>query len=261
MEESKISEAEIKNLRALAIKEKQTRSRMQEYITSVARNGLSAEQQMELIKRGKKDEILALLQAYASDKATQKMSAAAQLYLYEKGEVGDNAEIYQFLLEKVPFSDEFAKRLIEDHRFCSPIERFCVLQELSPEMQCYFLEYKLTDKAYHRTGLMVFKSIALYFNKYDFCEKAELYLLEKCLNPEPSRDSFMDSCYKLVREYFTCKKKLSLAGENVLIASGNHELILKYIKIAEQGLKAEDELLARGNREEVTAYFERYAAL
>lgn len=271
MEESKISTAEIKNLRALAEKEKQTRRRMQEYITSVRRDGLSAEQQMELVKRGKKDEILALLKTYSDCVtiwANRKMSAEAQLYLYEKGNIGDNVEIYQLLLNKVPFTDELAKRLIDDKKFGSSIGDFCVLQELSPAMQCYFLEYKLTYEACQQPaccsiqGIPVdFRQIVQYFNEYDFCEKAEVYLLEKCLNPMPFSEMYIEGCYNLVKKYITFKEKLSLAGEKALIASGKHKLILKYIKIAKNGLKAEDELLARGNREEVTAYFERYATL
>ena len=64
-----------------------------------------------------------------------------------------------------------------------------------------------------------------------------------------------------IRNYpFYLKLDLDPA-QREMVKSGDSELIMSYILFSKRGLEAEEELLERGNREEVEAYFKRYATL
>ena len=270
MQNDKISVAEIEELRQKAEIERQIRREIKNDINELHLDiAIPAERQMRIIRRGNINEIREMLQAYSGEDThitricvdkPPLMSPEAQLYIYENMQTGAYYHIYDFMLKKVPYTDELAKRMIDDDAYMSE-------QELSPEVQVYYLKYFLKYLERHKPIIgyrfcpELFSKIITYFGKYDFCSAAESYMIEHYLNPKPMGDSYVNSCRELVSDYIDIKESLHLAGERALIASGNHDLIMKYINIAKEGLKAEKELLERGNREEITAYFERYATL
>ncbi|MCM1323421.1 MAG: hypothetical protein NC218_04605 [Acetobacter sp.] len=267
MKESKISVAEIAQLRQAAVKEREIRQKIKTEINGLKQGkDISEEVQMQILERGNEEEITPMLDAYA--KAGKRvytnipivMSIKAQLYIYENWQTGPYHKWYTFMLKEVPYTIRLAVRCIKD-------EKFCAEQKLPSVVHRYYLKHMLHHpKCYEAIRgksffLAFFNNIIQYFQKYDLCETAEVYLIKKYLNPEPLSDSYIDSCKYVVEKYILCKKQLTLAGEKALIASGHHNLIMMYITIAKEGLKAETELFARGNREEVTAYFKRYATL
>ncbi len=271
MNESKISIAEIEELRKKAEVERQVRREIAKNISGLQFGiAISAEQQMRIILRRNISEINEMLKAYAGeDRGITRildedkiplMSPKAQLYIYEHWQKGPYHEIWDFLKVNVPYTDELAERLIKDGNFSAQ-------QHLSEKAERYYLAYKLNDPKCEEAirgrcfFSYFFEEIKEYFGKYGLTPENEVFLIEQYLNPRYHRDAYIDSCLEVVSHYIDCRKSLHIAGEKALIASGNHGLIMKYIKIAEEGMKAEKELFARGNREEVTAYFERYATL
>lgn len=270
MNESKISIAEIEELRKKADAERQVRREIAKNISGL-RFGIAipAERLMKVIRRGNISEIREMLQAYSGESTSMTricmdklplMSPEAQLYIYEHWQKGPYHEIWEFLKDNVPYTDEFAIRLIQN-------DIFSAQQQLSEKVEKYYLSYKLNHQKCEEaiSGRVFFSrffgGIKAYFCRYGLTPENEAFLIELCLNPRYTRDSYIDSCREVVSHYIDCRKSLQIAGEKALIASGSHDLIMKYIRIAQNGLKEEEELLARGNREEVTAYFERYATL
>lgn len=224
---------------------------------------ISTEKQMNILHHGDVREILDLLEAYAestdSNKAQAKdmrMSPEAQIYIYEQYKSGKNLRIYDFLLAHVSYTEELARRLIDDGEFCAE-------QKLSSEMECYYLEKEMSDRQCInvRANLLFLANLRSYIQKYDLSPKAELILVEKGLNPRERIVSWVAGCQSVISKYIEIKKKLTLAAERALIASGNHRMIMLYIKIAQEGLKDEKALMDRGNPKEINAYLERKATL
>lgn len=267
--ETKISIAEIEQLRQAAVAERTIRKRVTSLIENV-RSGvaISAEDQMEILRRENEKECQMLLEAYAGENSAgalnhlptwPMMSPEAQIYIYENRKAGFQNELWEYLIDYVPLTDEFAKRLIDDGEYSH-------YQKISAKVQCYYVE-RMFSQAEKKSELEFYIScqylnrLMNYFKEYDLAPKAELLLVTKGLDTTYSRERFIEYCRQMVELYINVKKALTPAAERALIASGNHDVIMLYIRIAEEGLKEEEALLARGNREEVTAYFERYAIL
>ncbi len=269
MEENKISVAEIEELRQTAEAERSARKKVKGNIAMLQLGiNISTEEQMSILLRGKHDEIHELLKAYAGETRTgggfldfPTMSPEAQLYIYENWKTGPHHSLSDYLIKKVPYTDEFAKRLIDDGWHIKD-------HKLSESVEMYYLETMLKNEDCQKKT-----------NGYDFCTKhfegirkyicekglefeAERYLLMNYLRAK-GKEEYVKACQDVVEEYIKHNPEgmLSPTSERVLLATNNHEMIMLYINTAKNGLREEQSLLARANREEVIAYFKRYATL
>ena len=265
MEERIISVEEIHALRQKAEAERETRRQIQQEIMAIRHClNMSEKRQMEILVRGHSQEIMPMLEAYR--KISKKdpsftLCEKAQLYLYKKRyghEVLRTAWI--FMQKNLPLCYSLEVQLIHSRDYTPQ-------QRLSEKAECFLLESRLKDnKCFERiSGYNFFgehfKFVLEYINKFCLCPKAEAYLVREYLNVTSGSDSYIDSCHKLVSSYLRIIKQLPVENERILIASGVHKLIMEYIQLAPKGLQAEKELLHRGDREEITAYFDRYAKL
>lgn len=268
MDQTKISVAEIEELRQRAEAERSLRAKVRGAIAVVQGNiSLSADCQMEILHRGKEAEIKELLEAYAGincspqrSDSCPKMAPEAQIYIYENWKSSPYKSLREFMLEKVPYTDELAQRLIDKNEYTAN-------QRLSPKMEKHFLTYKLNhqdcEKRVNGFSFLrwFFAEVMQYFNKYPLSPEAELYLVMNYLKPKPISKEYVTVCNEVFKEYIKDGRVLNPQVERALIATGNHEAIMMYIKAVKGGLREEQVLLARGNRDEITAYFERYATL
>lgn len=268
MDTTKISVEEIEALREKAETEREMRAKVRSAIATV-KLGLHLPEkcQIEILKRGRKGEIRELLKAYTGKDCTPAwgenqpmMSPVAQIYIYENWKDTLYMDLRKFMIEKVPYTDELAKRLIDEGEY-NPT------QELSPNLEEYFLEYKLKHPkckesvSGYRFLTWFFTDVVGYLQKYTLSPKATLYLVMNYLKPEPISEEYVKVCNEVFKKYIQSGHILDPQAERALIATGNHEAIMMYIRNVTGGLKEEQSLLTRGNREEVTAYFERYATL
>ncbi len=270
MKQEKITIAEVKRLKEAAEKEKATHHAIMARIDRISSvqigfnwfpEGLPAEEQMQIVQRGNQKEIMALLQAYAnlcvSSYEVERFECAnlceeAQMYIYRQP-IGFDAP-RNYMLEHNRLHLAVEKALIDKDMYASIGQR-----KFSPEAEVYLLEEGLrkcreADKAFP------LGSVNAYLEKNSFSDKAQVVLM-KYLNLSSGADSVIDYCRARVKMYIDKYKNLCLEAQRKLVESGDSELIMLYILFSREGLQAEDELLERGNREEIEAYFKRYATL
>ncbi len=262
--EEKMSMAEIEKMRQRADQERNTRRDIQRAIKHL-REGkmISFDTQLRVLQRGQKPEIEDMLRAYAGIDSVENlgvsnkvslMSEEAQLFIYEnwKDSASPYHEFYEFMIEDIPYTDKLATRLIDNKEFTG-------WQKLSPDVECYYLDVMLAKSDDYKAGF--FDKVVRYFENNGLAPKTESMMIWKYLRVENPNPKYCQACHNVVRKYILSRKKLTEQGEHLLIDSGKHDLIMLYIHIAEEGLKEENKLFERGNREEITAYFERYVKL
>lgn len=267
--EKTITEAEIAALKAQAVKEKNTH----EEIMKILRNHLcleiTPEKQMEIIKRGRSDEINGLLEACRLHKDSEdayrsiqiNLSAEAQQCIYQT----DNNEFISKMLRETKLAPEFEKKLLEEWIASKWTRDFDIYawknsglyQKLSAEGEVYLIKECL-DRAQKCNDSRELQRIISYYESYPLSEKGQIALME-CLKIPYGRDSLLDMGRACVVQYIG--RGLCLGAQKLLVAHGDTQLILDYIRRSERGLEVEEELLRRGNREEIEAYFTRYSFL
>lgn len=245
--EEKISVSEINRLREIAEKERTTHREIMKRISQHSVDRLSEDEQMEIAKRGNKREIEAMLKAFNQNGI---MSSSVQVYLYQQP-IGFDA-IRKIIIDESLWSFELEKVLIDKGTQFSVLNR-----KISSEGEIYLLQHALTESL-EKDSISSLKNVDNYLSYTRLSEAGEVVLMSY-LNVMQGRDSLIDKCQRSVRDYIYKYKNLTLKAQHLLIQSGNHEAIMDYITYSTKGLELEDELLERGNREEVEAYFKRYA--
>ncbi len=263
MEENKISILEIEELRQKAEEERRVRRAIQAEI-ELARLGhpITEKSQMTTLLRGQDKEIVSMLEAYKEGNKQQHgftLCDSAQMYLYQNRYKSDSLrKAWLVLLKNLPLCYQLEVKIVQNASYYPETK-------LSAKAECLLLEDRLNDKRCQESISgnsffdVHFKAIRVYFEKFDLDQTSECYLMREFLSVKSGREQFIENCRQVVSDYIRQKKRLSLDAERILIASGDHELIMQYIQTAV--LRSEAALLERGNREEVTAYFEHYATL
>lgn len=266
-----ITEAEIAALKAQAVEEKNTHEEIMELLHQRRIELMKPERQMEIIKRGRTDEINDLLEAchlprefedvYCSPQIN--LSADAQLCIYRT----DNNDFITKMLRETKLAPEFEKKLIDEWIESQGIEsddfdnyaweNSGLYQKLSAEGEVYLIKKSL-ERAQKQDKGKELRRIINYYENYTLSDEAQIALMD-CLKIPSGRDSLLDMGRACVVQYIG--RGLCLEAQKLLIAHGDSELILDYIQRSERGLEVEEDLLKRGNREEIEAYFARYSFL
>ena len=132
-------------------------------------------------------------------------------------------------------------------------------KRLSPKAEVFLLTHCLHEGKEQDSDSSLFP-VQEYLEKNRLSPLGQQTLMTY-LNVGGGRDSFIDACRNCVKTYVERYKELFLPAQREMVKSGDSELIMSYILFSKRGLEAEEELLERGNREEVEAYFKRYATL
>lgn len=270
MKTEKISVAEISRLREAAEIERNTHHEVMNRISKISSvqvgfnwlpDGLPAKEQMQIVKRGNQKEIMALLTAYANlrmsshdEERVERVNVApeVQMYIFHQPIGFDAARIY----------------MLEHNRLCLDVETELIKKKmmsviakkrLSPKAEVFLLTHCLHEGKEQDSDSSLFP-VQEYLEKNRLSPLGQQALMTY-LNVGGGRDSFIDACRNCVKTYVERYKELSLPAQREMVKSGDSELIMSYILFSKRGLEAEEELLERGNREEVEAYFKRYATL
>lgn len=254
MKEETISAKEIAELKQSAEAKRILHREIMHEIILFASEGTKSmlpERQLEIIKRGHEDEIMALLKAFKN----RKLSPEAQQYIYTHREQLSNA--YAYMIEHMKLCFELEKQLFA--YFKSGKQR-----RYSTEAEVYIVQ-KVMEEADEippvKTFLHLFKE---YSTIYQMSDKAEELMVKSFLTKKNGWDSVIDGLRHCVEKYLETHKSFSAKAQQELIKTGDHSMILLYIQKAYNGLddtKAVNLLLERANRAEIEAYYERYVEL
>lgn len=248
--EEKISVAEISRLREAAEEERKTHQTIMRKIKQqkTGEADLSPDEQMKIVKRGNATEIRSMLEAFGI-KGT--IDEKVQIYIYDN--IIGYGEIREYMLENCQLCLNLEKRIIDKgmHKYGK--------KHISPQAEVYLLKQSLT-KSRDLNDISYILEVEQYIARYELSKAGQVELMSY-LDIGYGRDSLIDKCEQCVRDYIFKYKALSLEAQRLLIKSGNHNAIMDYIQESSKGLEAEDELMERGNRKEVEAYFKRYATM
>jgi len=225
---------------------------------------LSTTAQMEIVIRQREDEVLALLEVY--DKKFQDLgvtlSDATQLYIYDDAYKLPKSK--EFMIHCMPICYQVECRIFDDdkplfYQEADGVKEF--YPQFSPEGEVYMIEgtIKNCNKARISTDELYF--LRGYTKERQLTTVGEVALM-KFLSSSFSRSIVQDTLENFVIEYLAKYKELCPEAQIDMIRSNNHKVIMYYITESLDGIKDNkvvNELLNRAEREEVTAYFERYA--
>lgn len=265
--EEKISIAEINRLMEEAEQERSEHRRVMRLVQQIKDEGWGAvsgllpkEEQLHILRRRRYPEIHAMLQAYADlhlerlrDGQLKNLCEEAQREIFSWKDNEDLDGLFCYMVENNLLSPQVEKDFV---LCCLPQplckSRFEKMQYL-PETEEFVLRELQKESPFAR-----FDALTGYIRKWRLSMEAETELM-KCVGIFADRDK---KAYALVldvaKKYIQIHRRLYLPAERELINSGNHDLIMLYIKEAEDGLSAKDELFVRGNREEVEDFIFRY---
>ena len=265
--EEKISIAEINRLMEEAEQERSEHRRVMRLVQQIKDEGwgavsglLSKEEQLHILRRRRFPEIHAMLQAYADlhlerfrDGQLKNLSEETQREIFSWKDNRDFNDLFCYMVENNLLSPQVEKDFV---LCCLPQplcrSRFKKMQYL-PETEVFVLR-----ELQKKPPFACFNTLEEYTKKWRLSMDAETELM-KCVGIFADRDK---KAYALVLDvakwYIKIHRRLYLPAERELIKSGNHDLIMLYIKEAEDGLSAKDELFERGNREEVEDFIFRY---
>ena len=265
--EEKISIAEINRLMEEAEQERSEHRRVMRLVQQIKDEGwgavsglLSKEEQLHILRRRRFPEIHAMLQAYADlhlerfrDGQLKNLSEETQREIFSWKDNEDLDGLFCYMVENNLLSPQVEKDFV---LCCLPQplckSRFEKMQYL-PETEEFVLRELQKEPPFAR-----FDALEEYTKKWRLSMDAETELM-KCVGIFADRDK---KAYALVfdvaKKYIQIHRRLYLPAERELIKSGNHDLIMLYIKEAEDELSAKDELFERGNREEVESFIFRY---
>lgn len=228
--------------------------------------------QMEILHRRKEDEMMRMLEGYLSAQKSYPnsqnvlMSAEAQLYLLKNVNLLVYRRPAEFMLANLHLSKELEHEYLSQTCEVSPNFSFWK-RKYSSSGEIFMLssrkqwEKKPANYVGCRMLREIYAPVMSYIKERALSQEAEEYLIREYLAEHPEYEAFTQVAEEVVLEYIKYHKELRKESERCLIKSGNHTAIMLYIEVAKDGLTLEDELLERGNREEVVAYFNRLVTL
>lgn len=263
--EEKISIAEINRLMEEAEQERREHRRVMRLVQQIKDEGWGAvsgllpkEEQLHILRRRRYPEIHAMLQAYADlhlerlrDGQLKNLCEEAQREIFHWKDNEDLNGLFHYMVENNVLSPQVEKDFV---LCCLPQplckSRFNKMQYL-PETEEFVLRELQKEPPFAR-----FDGLTGYIRKWRLSMDAETELM-KCVGIFADRDKYA-MVLDVAKWYIQIHRRLCLPAERELIKSGNHDLIMLYIKEAKDGLSAKDELFERGNREEVEDFIFRY---
>lgn len=263
--EEKISIAEINRLMEEAEQERREHRRVMRLVQQIKDEGwgavsglLTKEEQLHILRRRRYPEIHAMLQAYADlhlerfrDGQLKNLCEEAQREIFSWKGDEDLGSLFCYMVENNVLSPQVEKDFVLcclPHPFWG--SRFNKMQYL-PETEVFVLR-----ELQKKPPFACFDALTGYIRKWRLSMDAETELM-KCIGIFANRDKYA-MVLNVAKWYIQIHRCLCLPAERELIKSGNHDLIMFYIKEAKDGLSAKDELFERGNREEVEDFIFRY---
>ena len=260
---NKVTAEEIQLLRQNAENEREKHAQIMRLLHAIeigANPPLSEAQQMEIVAHGREDEVLTLIDVYDGKFGHDpSLSDEVQLYIYDK-----LPKVKEYMLRSMPICYRVECRVFDDDK---PLyyKDGDITKELyprfSPEGETYMVESTLRNCEKKRTITNELYFIQGYTKEYRLTEAGEIALM-KFLSSTYDRSPVLDGLENFVIDYLAKYKTLCPGAQLEMIRSDDHKVIMYYIKNALECIKDENvinELLNRGEREEVTAYFDRYA--
>lgn len=262
MNRKKLSPEEIQALRANAEKERAEHAEVMKNLRAVTMSPtLQMTTLMSSYNRHRKDEIMAMLTAFASGDKRYELCSEVKSFIYSHGEELSEAKSYMlqnmhlgYTLEKLIFDDKVQPFVTTNSgkliypKFCADAEVYMVNETLNA-----------CQKAFKLTGELHF--LDTYTQEHALCNNGEEALME-FLFVTTGLDSVLDALSGFVLTYISRHPSITPEACLRAIKSGNHEVIMQLIKLTstltENSLVA-DALLKRADEEEVTAYFNRWA--
>lgn len=269
MNKEKISAQEIEALRQRVMNEKKLHREILQSVEKLSQgNPLSPAQQFEILNRKREDEISAMFEAYEKANTLSdtpvSLDKDVQIFLFEH-RYEDACWDFAFgkLKEKLPLCFAIEMKIIITRM--RKDDMYCHLppHQLSEPAEVFLLKEGLTRAKQGKESL---SEVMDYLDAYAevLSKKGMQYLFKNYLTitVNENDDNYLSSCCcGIMSKCIKAKGQLSKNFERRLISSGNHQLIMGYIRNAPQGLQCEKELFARANREEVIEYFKRYEQL
>ena len=263
---NKMTAEEIQLLRQKAENEREKHAQIMRLLHAIsigANPPLSEAQQMEIVKHGREDEILALIDVYDAKFGHEpSLADDVQLFIYdEKNNLPKSKEcmirsmLLCYRVECLIFDDDKPLYYKEGEITKEFYPRF------SPEGEKYMVEKTLQNCEKVRAITEELYFLQGYTKEYRLTETGEVALM-KFLSSTYDRSPVLDELESFVIGYLAKYKELCTEAQIEMIRSDDHKVIMYYLKNALDCIKEEKviaELLNRGEREEVTAYFDRYA--
>jgi len=266
MKQEKMTADEVQVLRENAERERNRHAWAMKLIRDVEKGiapPLSRNYQLEIIERKRESEILALLEVYAENQDNRLVLVDdAQKFILDHGDELPNAKEYLlknfplclmvevgiFRADKPMFMKDGDEVKEFYPKFSQEGEEFIVKETLA---NCLKVDH-ITTELYFLTG---------YIKNHELSPLAQIALMD-FLTPDTYSDRLTEELSNFVIDYIAKYKTLAFTAQLKLIRSGDHALIMYYITNSAEGIQTKevlDALIKRGDREEITAYFNRYA--
>ena len=261
MNRKKLSPEEIRVLRSNAEKERTTHAEVMKNIKAVT---MSPQLQMTTLlssyERGRKDEILALLQAHTTENRKYELSAEVKLFIYKHGDELQNEKKFMlknnhlgYEIEKLLFDDKYspffliAGRYIGYPKFCANSEVYMVKESLK---ECLKVD-RLTNELHFLDEYTMYIALS---------SAGEIALME-FLSATHGRDSTLDALCNFVKNYIVRHRNINPMAWLKAIQYGNHDVIMHLIRYATltDDVSVVNALIERADEEEITSYFSRWA--
>ena len=265
-QEKKMTADEVQLLRERAEKERANHAWAMNLIKDVEKGTvppLSKGYQMLIAERQRESELMALLEIYAENLGGRLvLDDEVQEYIFKHA-------------DKLPQVKEF---LIKNFTLCYAVE-MCIFKDDNPlfmkvddEMQEYYPKFSpegekfIVEETLKKCRALRSVTSEMYFltgytKRYELSPAAQNALMDY-LYVRTAWDSVSEALERFVIDYIVKYQNLVIPAQLKLIRSGNHKAIMCYIEHSSQGIQAKEvlnELIERGDREEITAYFNRYA--
>ena len=229
---------------------------------------LSPEEQMLILRRGREDEVVEMLQAYAETDWEKVGSCCtqAQIYIYEQARKGGmtwmkKANLY--MLENCLLTPQFEKHMIDTvwNIELSQIDSLWSRRKKTPEAEVYMIMKTLQD--IQRQGVILTietQCISTYVADNQLSPEGEEALM-KFINLGQLRKVVKDKLRGIVLQYIKTYP-LSSLGQEALVATQDHNLIMEFIVTSPKSFTSSTAvalLVKRAIRTELVAFFKRYA--
>lgn len=257
----KITSAEVVLLKQNAEKERARHAHLM-YLIENDPTSIKEELQMEIVSRKRLSEVMLLLEVIADfqeDGKSDNITREAQLFIYNTVQLEKAKE---YMINNITLHPDVEKRIFDDDKPIYSDEN--EMREKYPKFSVvgerYIIQKTLEKCQIAECIRMEFGFLHEYTRTHAFSPEAEETLMDflfvkgnKCV---------IDTLENFVLNYICRYNKLAPAALIRLIESGNHKLIMYYITHSENIIDDAgviDALIARGDKEEVTTYFMRYA--
>lgn len=253
--ENTISAEEIQQLRENAEKERRLHRTIMHQISTFG-SRLNKAQQLEIVHHRCESEILALL------KCNGVLAEETQLFIYDDKNNLPKAKDY--MLKNTTLNLAIQKKFFDDdlQLFWEEDDNICYPPHFSPAGEKYMVDQVVAkcEKCTRITTELGFLNI--YVRKYKLSPEAERSLMN-FLSIQSGLDSTLDKLEHFVMDYIARYRGLADMAILALIASGNHRVIMYYLKYGSidlMGQEVRNALEKRANRDEVVVYYKRYAS-